>query len=862
MKKWILTIAVSVMFLWYGFANSVDAADPASDFEYYESGGEITIADYYGDSKMIIPSKIDGMPVTDIMGEAFVGRKDIEEIVFPACLKSIYTAAFENCTNLKKINLPLDLEWVWDRAFYNCVSLETIVVEAEIMDTANYGYAPDVFTNVGQNTKYGTEVIFKDTVKQISSMFGGSENVNVRRVDIGKNVEIIDGGFYNCTKLEVVNIPKEGKLKEIRGAFQNCTNLKSVVLPESLEVIGISAFEGTTNLRTIDVYSVELKKGAAAFKDAGADVQTGTTVTFHDTVTKIPKNIFSESDIRRVYVGKNVKSIGEDAFYMCDNLEEVTFAEDSELTTIDDWAFEGSGVKSLVLPDKVKIIGEHAFEDSKNLTYLILPESLTELEICAFSGCEKLEYIRISSSIECGCGYESSAPFRNAGDSSERELVVVFDESVETINRQLFYESGAQIAVIGENVSTISMEAFAISNNLHTLIIKESETPLMIQRNSFVGTALKNVILPERVVELDSILGTDLEYLCVKNPQCVIGVSELGGENQSVISGYEGSTIHEFVQDESKGLEEGEEPPYLFEVYEECGTIHEREKNIELIPQNCSVDNTTVWICEHCGEYEFTNEEALGHSYGDWETVIQSTCNAKGRKMQVCSCCGDEKYEELELVKHTAGTWERQSRATIDTNGRYVKRCTDCGDVVFYKIIYKASNVKLSKTSYTYNGKQKTPTVTVKDSKGNALEKNIDYKVSYASGRKNVGKYKVKITFTGADYTGTKILYFKVNPKGVGISSLSRGSKSFTVKWKKPASTYRKQMTGYQIRYSTSSKMTSTKMVTVKSTTSTSKKISKLKANKTYYVQLRTYKKIGSTYCYSGWSTVKKVKTK
>ena len=182
-------------------------------------------------------------------------------------------------------------------------------------------------------------------------------------------------------------------------------------------------------------------------------------------------------------------------------------------------------------------------------------------------------------------------------------------------------------------------------------------------------------------------------------------------------------------------------------------------------------------------------------------------------------------------------------------------------------IIAAVKTPTLSTTTYTFNNKVKTPSVTVKNSSGTKLMKVTDtskngFAVKYASGRKSVGKYSVKVTLTGANYTGTKMLYFKINPKGVAIWSLSRGTKAFTVKWKKPTSTYRKQMTGYQIRYSTSSKMTSAKTVTVKSTTATIKKISKLKAKKYYYVQLRTYKKIGSTYYYSGWSTVKKVKTK
>lgn len=59
-------------------------------------------------------------------------------------------------------------------------------------------------------------------------------------------------------------------------------------------------------------------------------------------------------------------------------------------------------------------------------------------------------------------------------------------------------------------------------------------------------------------------------------------------------------------------------------------------------------------------------------------------------------------------------------------------------------MIPKASNIKLSKTAYTYNGKVQRPGVTVKNSKGKALKNGTDYKISYPKGMKNVGKYTVK----------------------------------------------------------------------------------------------------------------------
>ena len=145
--------------------------------------------------------------------------------------------------------------------------------------------------------------------------------------------------------------------------------------------------------------------------------------------------------------------------------------------------------------------------------------------------------------------------------------------------------------------------------------------------------------------------------------------------------------------------------------------------------------------------------------------------------------------------------------------------------------------ISLSRTSYTYDGKVKKPAVTVKDSNGKTIAAS-NYDVIYGSGRKNVGKYTVKVTFKG-DYVGTVTKSFKINPKSTTISGITARSKGFKVKWKKNKT----QTTGYQIQYSTKSKFKGAKAVTVSKNKTTNKVISKLAAKKKYYVRIRTYKK-------------------
>lgn len=165
--------------------------------------------------------------------------------------------------------------------------------------------------------------------------------------------------------------------------------------------------------------------------------------------------------------------------------------------------------------------------------------------------------------------------------------------------------------------------------------------------------------------------------------------------------------------------------------------------------------------------------------------------------------------------------------------------------------------ITLSATAYTYNGKMKKPTVTVKDSAGNKLKENADYTVTYNNSAKNVGSYKVIVTMKG-DYTGSKQLTFKINPVNTKLSKVTAGKKSFKVTIAKKTT----QVTGYEIQYATNKKFTKAKKQVISKNKTTKATVKKLNAKKTYYVRVRTYKTVGKAKYYSSWSAVKSVKTK
>ena len=168
--------------------------------------------------------------------------------------------------------------------------------------------------------------------------------------------------------------------------------------------------------------------------------------------------------------------------------------------------------------------------------------------------------------------------------------------------------------------------------------------------------------------------------------------------------------------------------------------------------------------------------------------------------------------------------------------------------------------VKLGKTSYVWNGKVRTPSVTVTNN-GAVLDPS-QYEITLPAGRKNIGAYTVRVKLQG-DFIGTAKATYRIVPKGTSLAKLKKGKGSATVKWRKQSSKMPKaRITGYEIQYSTKGNFKSgNKKLKVKGYKKTSAKITKLKKKK-YYVRIRTYMKTGGKTLYSPWSKAKTVRVR
>lgn len=150
-------------------------------------------------------------------------------------------------------------------------------------------------------------------------------------------VEIKRNAFVNCSNIETIEFG-EG-IKKI-GDYAFGVNLKELNLPDGLEEIGYCAFSGLTNVTDLHIPS---------------------------SISRIEDGAFMWCGVGALVIPGNVKEIGEQAFYHCENLKSVVLEEGVEI--IEEKAFDNcEALESVTIPTSVNAIDKRAFFDSDNVT--------------------------------------------------------------------------------------------------------------------------------------------------------------------------------------------------------------------------------------------------------------------------------------------------------------------------------------------------------------------------------------------------------------------------------------------------------------------------------------------------------------
>ena len=216
-------------------------------FEYEVFSDCVTILKYIGSgSAIVVPEKIDRLPVTEIGNYAFYKGK------------------------FKSASIPASVTYIGRWVFDECKSLERISVDPK---NPNFSSEGGVLFNKDKTAllKYpagnpDTSYCIPRSVTRIDGK-AFEYNASLVKVDIPDGVEIIGPHtFQHCLSLAEVNIPNSVKRIEY-GAFQNCESLAEITIPDSVIVFGDTQFEfAATGVfeGCLDHLNICCKEGSAA----------------------------------------------------------------------------------------------------------------------------------------------------------------------------------------------------------------------------------------------------------------------------------------------------------------------------------------------------------------------------------------------------------------------------------------------------------------------------------------------------------------------------------------------------------------------------------------------------------------------
>ena len=707
----------------------------------------------------------------------------------------------------------------------------------------------------------------------ITEYSGSDEEVVIPGEINGKTVTSIgEGAFESCTSL--IDVKIGNGVTEIDGeAFANCTSLKSIVIPDSVTSIGYRAFDSCTSLVDVKIGNGVTEIDGGAF----AECTSLKSIIIPDSVTSIGYRTFEDcTSLIDVKIGNSVTEIDGLAFADCTSLNNITIP--NSVNSIDEQAFDGcSSLLSITVEDNNKNYNsKDGVVFNKNQTELIncpqgktgeytIPDSVTSIGYGAFYGCTSLTSINIPNSVsnigyfvfwDCTGLINVNVDTQNPNYCSTDGIL--FNKSQAEL---LCYPGGRKDKVykIPDGVKSIVYPAFYNYENLTTIVIPDS-VKLDVFCLGFVGD-----MKAENLTIVGS-KGSSAEEYANKYGFNFVLITDYTPDTEPATSEIAAASVK--FDNSALTLEKGKSETIRFTISPSNTT----DKTVTWTSSNDKVatvkDGKVTAVA--AGTATITATTANGKTATCKVTVKNPTVALKTATLKTTSYTYDGKAKKPAVtavkdansktvaaanytVKYTDNTKVGTAKVTVTGKGNYTGTVTKT-----FKILKSIKSAKVSgvSASYKYTGKNLTPTVTVKDGK-TTLKKGTDYTVTYKN-NKAIGTATITIKGKG-NYTGTITKTFKIVPKTATLKTVnSPKTKQLKATWAKDTT-----VNGYQVQYSTNSKFTSgnkTKNITKNSTTSAT--ISSLIKGKTYYVRIRSYKKVGTTTIYGNYSTVKKVKIK
>ncbi|MCQ2375763.1 MAG: leucine-rich repeat protein [Salinivirgaceae bacterium] len=327
------------------------------------------------------------------------------------------------------------------------------------------------------------------------------------------NVKIPNVVTYNGTIYSVTSIKEH--------AFFGCSSLTSITIPNTITSIDNYAFNGCTSLKevTFEDGSETLTLGYGNDYDY---YSSGATYHWH-------RGLFYDCPLEKIYLGRTIlypesdlEMYGYSPFYGKESLYEITIS--GSVTSIGSYAFKGCSGLTKVNAESIEgwlgisfsnydsnplYYAQHLYVDEKEVTELIVPEAITQINNYAFYNCSGLTLVTIGNSVTSigssafsGCNnigvltYNTNAIGTNFSHKEKLATVNIGNE-VTSICASAFYDcSGITSVTIPNSVTSIGSSVFNGCSGLTSITIPNSVTS--IDNYVFNGcTSLKELIFED-----------------------------------------------------------------------------------------------------------------------------------------------------------------------------------------------------------------------------------------------------------------------------------------------------------------------------------------------------------------------------